>query len=192
MTPAAKAAFGSAAAVALAAGIFAAAAEFAQRPAPGAYAAPGLAAMTPEAAGEADSPLVPSLLLGVYAAFGQAGEDAVYDALARVAEGEALEELYLERMGAMAGGGLVDGAQEVHDIRMVRRETRRAGDTLEVEAVWDVVGSLAHEDHVHMLGSRYTGALTIAPRAGAWKITDFRLADADRSRAGRQVEAEHR
>jgi hypothetical protein len=192
MTPAARAAIGGAAAMALAAGLFAAAAEFAHRPAPGAYAAPGLAPMTPETAADPDSPLVPSLLFGVYAAFGAPGEDAVYDALAQVAGGEALETLYLERMGAMAGGGLVDGAQEVHDVWMVRSETRRDGETLQVDAVWDVIGRLAHEDHVHTLGSRYRGALTIAPREGAWKITDFVLADADRSRAGRQLETEHR
>jgi hypothetical protein len=192
VTPAARTALAAAVAVALAAGIFAVAAEFARRPAPGTYAAPGLPPMSVEEALAPDSALVPALLVGVYAAFAEAGEDAVYDALAEVADGAALEALYLERMGAMAGGGLVEATQSVHDIRMVRSETGRDGGALQVEAVWDVVGSLAHEEHVHMLGSRYRGTLTIAPRAQAWKITAFALADADRSRAGQTVEAEHR
>ena len=158
-----------------------------------AYAAPGLAPMTAEdAAAAAGGRLVPALLHGVYSAFAETEEGALYDRLAQVADGPAIEALYLERMGAMAGGGLVDGAQDVHDVWMVRTDLRRAGDTLEVEAVWDVIGRLAHEDHVHTLGSRYRGALTLAPREGAWKITAFALVDADRSRAGQQVAAEHR
>ncbi|MEL7150364.1 MAG: hypothetical protein AAGK71_06505, partial [Pseudomonadota bacterium] len=60
------------------------------------FTAPGLDPLTIEAAREEFWRLTPALLLVVYQAFGETQEDAIYDTLASVTHGEALEYLYLE------------------------------------------------------------------------------------------------
>lgn len=177
--------------LAVAVGIFAASVDFARSPPAGAYVAPGLAAMTPaRAVAEADA-LLSGLLLGVYDAFGQTQEAAIYDGLSRVAGGDALEALYLERAGAMAGGGLAAADQTIHEIRMTRVVPRQESSTVVAEAEWDVVGSVGHEGHSHVRGNRYRAVITLAPTDGAWKITEFTLTDVDRTVAGETVEARH-
>ena len=77
-----------------------------------AFTAPGLEPLT---IGEAQTEfwrLTPALLLVVYEAFGETQEDAIYDTLASVTHGDALEYLYLERVGAMKGGGLDEGRSD--------------------------------------------------------------------------------
>ena len=68
------------------------------------FTAPGLDPMTFADARAEFWRLTPALLLVVYDAFGQTEEDIIYDTLASVTDGDALEYLYLERVGAMAGG----------------------------------------------------------------------------------------
>ncbi|WP_349369110.1 hypothetical protein [Salinarimonas sp.] len=153
--------------------------------------APGLPAMTPEQAAAGAHRLGPALLGGVYEAFGETEEGAIYERLSTVAHGAALEALYLERAGAMAGGGLAASQQEVHLVRMIAVETRRDGDRLIMDAVFDVIGSVGHDDHIHVRGNRYGAALTVAPAGGAWKIAAFALTEVDRSGAGERVEADH-
>jgi len=63
--------------------------------------------------------LTPAPLLVVYDAFSQTEEDTIYDTLARVTHGVALEYLYLERVGAMAGGGLEEADQTIHEIKLL-------------------------------------------------------------------------
>ena len=50
---------------------------------------------------------------------------------ATVAAGPALEQLYLERVGAMAGGGL-NPDQEIHDVSLLGMSARRTGDMVEI------------------------------------------------------------
>ena len=145
--------------------------------------APGLSAPV-DAAGLRDEGYgVTMAVLGdVYAAFAQTGEAAIYDRLAEVAAGDALEALYLERAGALATGGLPD--QLVHELRLTEGTWTIADGAMTVDARWTVLGQVGHAEHTHLRGNAYGAELTLAPAGGAWRLTDFRLTDVDRTGAG--------
>lgn len=149
-----------------------------------AFAAPGLEPLTIEAAREDFWRLTPALLLVVYEGFGETQEDAIYDTLASVTDGAALEYLYLERVGAMAGGGLEEADQTIHEIKLLTTEVARAGAALEIAASWQVIGTVGHSEHLHVRGNTYSAELTVAPVDGAWRITDFELLTVNRDAAG--------
>ena len=128
--------------------------------------------------------LTPALLLVVYEAFGKTEENAIYDTLASVTHGEALEYLYLERVGAMAGGGLEEADQTIHEIKLLNTQVARNAGTLEIDAAWQVIGTVGHAEHLHVRGNTYRAELSVAPIDGAWKITDFDLRSVDRDAAG--------
>ena len=123
-----------------------------------------------------------AVLSAVYAAFAQTGEAAIYDGLAEVAAGDALEALYLERAGALATGGLPD--QLIHELRLTEGAWTLEGGAMTVDARWTVLGQVGHAEHTHMRGNAYGAELVIAPADGAWRLTDFRLTDVDRTGAG--------
>lgn len=133
--------------------------------------------------------LTPALLLVVYDAFGLTQEDAIYDTLAQVTHGEALEYLYLERVGAMAGGGLDEADQTIHEIKLLDTQVARNGATLAIDASWQVIGTVGHAEHLHVRGNTYSADLSVAPVDGAWRITDFNLREVNRDAAGETFEA---
>lgn len=157
-----------------------------QREAPGteAFAAPGLDPMTIEDASEEFWRLTPALLLVVYDAFGKTDEDVIYDTLASVTHGEALEYLYLERVGAMAGGGLEEADQKIHEIKLLNTRAARKGAALAIDASWQVIGTVGHAEHLHVRGNTYSAELSVSPIDGAWRITDFELLEVNRDTAG--------
>ena len=131
-----------------------------------------------------ESPLVlPGILAKVYEAFGETEEAAIYDRLAEVASGPALEQLYLERVGAMAGGGL-NPDQEIHEVSLLGMSARPQGDIVNISAKWRVLGVVGHSEHMHKRGNAYAADLVMASDAGVWKITGFTLTDVDRTDAG--------
>lgn len=156
---------------------------FLRAPASPALPAPGLA--TPVDAdglrGEGYSVTV-AVLGTIYEAFAQTDEAAIYDGLARVAAGDALEALYLERAGALATGGLPD--QVVHELSLTDGTWRMTEGEMAADIRWAVLGQVGHSEHTHMRGNAYGAELTIAPADGAWRLTGFRLTDVDRTGAG--------
>ncbi len=128
--------------------------------------------------------LMPALLLVVYEAFGRTQEDQIYDTLARVTDGDALEYLYLERVGAMAGGGLEEADQTIHEIALLESRVDRDGPVLSIDASWLVIGTVGHAEHLHVRGNTYSAQLTVEPVDDAWKITEFELLDVNRDSAG--------
>ncbi|WP_298838365.1 hypothetical protein [uncultured Roseobacter sp.] len=149
-----------------------------------AFSAPDLEPMTFSRAQEEFWRLTPALLLVVYEAFGETEEDAIYDTLASVTHGEALEYLYLERVGAMKGGGLDETDQTIHEIRLLNTQVARENSALSVGASWQVIGTVGHSEHLHVRGNTYSADLIVAPVAGAWRITGFELLDVNRDTAG--------
>jgi len=148
------------------------------------FTAPGLDPMTIEEARADFWRLTPALLLVVYDAFGQTEENAIYDTLASATGGDALEYLYLERMGAMAGGGLEEADQTIHEIKLLNTEVRRDRAALMIDASWQVVGTVGHAEHMHVRGNTYSADLSVAPVDGAWRITEFELVEVNRDAAG--------
>lgn len=155
-----------------------------------AYSAPGLDPMAAESARDRLFELVPSLLLVVYDGFAKTDEAEIYDTLAQAAGAEALETLYLERAGAMVGGGLTETDQTIHEMRLINATSRRQGETFIVDARWEVIGTVGHSEHMHVRGNTYSADLTIEPVDGAWKITAFDLTDVSRQAAGETFEAD--
>lgn len=149
-----------------------------------AFAAPGLEPMTIEAARADFWKLTPALLLVIYDAFGQTEEGAIYDTLAQVTDGDALEYLYLERVGSIADGGLEEADQKIHEIKLLNTQVAREGGTLGIDASWQVIGTVGHAEHLHVRGNTYRADLTVAPVDGAWRITSFDLLEVNRDAAG--------
>lgn len=148
------------------------------------FLAPGLEPLTISGAQSDFWRLTPALLLEVYKAFGETQEDAIYDTLASVTHGEALEYLYLERVGAMKGGGLDEGDQTIHEIKLLNTQVARAQNELMIDASWQVIGTVGHSEHLHVRGNTYSADLTVSPVEGAWRIIDFELLDVSRDTAG--------
>ena len=155
------------------------------RPGAGArFAAPGLPPMTADEARADFFRLAPALLLVVYDAFGRTGEAEIYDTLAAVSHGDALEQLYLERVGAMKGGGLEEADQTIHEIKLLTSSVSGRGEALAIDASWQVIGTVGHAEHLHVRGNTYSADLSVAPVDGQWKITGFALRDVNRDAAG--------
>ncbi|MEL7345011.1 MAG: hypothetical protein AAFN59_09160, partial [Pseudomonadota bacterium] len=148
------------------------------------FGAPGIEPMSFDQARGEFYRLAPALLLVVYDAFGQTQEDEIYDTLASVADGDALEELYLERAGAMKGGGVEEADQTIHEIKLLASTATSADNTLVIDASWQVIGTVGHAEHLHVRGNTYSADLTVAPMGDAWKITAFELTEVNREAAG--------
>lgn len=154
-----------------------------------AFTAPGLDPLTVENAQQDFWRLTPALLLVVYEAFGESQEDTIYDTLASVTHGDALEYLYLQRVGSMKGGGLDEVDQTIHEIKLLNTEVAREDETLVIDASWQVIGTVGHSEHLHVRGNTYSADLTVSPVEGAWRITDFELLDVNRDTAGEMFPA---
>jgi len=152
------------------------------------HAAPGLE--TPATAAEVSAEgfrVVPEVLRVVYEAFGETGEAEVYDRLAEVAAEDALEALYLERIGALAEDGL-EPDQQIHEMELIALSSRPGRDAVEMAARWRVLGTVGHAEHLHVRGNAYAADLTLEPVEGAWRLTGFALTDVDRTGAGTLTE----
>ncbi|MEM6593759.1 MAG: hypothetical protein AAF672_03145 [Pseudomonadota bacterium] len=148
------------------------------------FSAPGLDPLTMREAQSEFWRLTPALLLVVYEAFGETSETAIYDTLADVTHGDALEYLYLERVGAMKGGGLDEADQTIHEIKLLNTQVARDNAALAIDASWQVIGTVGHSEHLHVRGNTYSADLIVAPIEGAWRITDFELREVSREDAG--------
>ena len=164
--------------------------EVARIPSGNEHAVPGLEFMDARTAALEGHRVAPVLLMAVYDAFGREGEAEIYDTLATVAAGEALEALYLERAGVLAGGGLAASDQTVHEMRLTELASRSRGEAVAMEARWQVIGRVGHTGHEHVRGNAYAARLTLRPAEEAWHITEFELLDVDRALAGIPAEAD--
>lgn len=184
MTPTGRRIAITAAALAVAGGVAAILLDARDGGAGAAHAAPGLDAPATAADVSADGfRVVPEVLRVVYEAFGETGEAEIYDRLAEVAAADALEALYLERIGALAEDGL-EPDQQIHEMELIALSSRPGRDTVEMAARWRVLGTVGHAEHLHVRGNAYAADLTLEPVEGAWRLTGFALTDVDRTGAG--------
>ncbi len=154
------------------------------------YATPGFGRLNANQLSRDAYQVAPEMLAIIYRAFGETDEGVIYDSLAEVAAGPALEALYLERLGAMVGGGLDQSNQQLHEMELINLSSRGSGTTVRWGAKWRVVGTVGHATHLHVRGNTYAANLTLEPVDGAWRMTAFDLTDVDRSDAGTLVAAQ--
>lgn len=127
--------------------------------------------------------VVPAMLSVVYEAFAETDEAEIYDSLAEVSAGGALEQLYLERVGAMAGGGL-EPDQKIHEMELISLTAKADREAVRIDAKWRVLGMVGHAEHMHVRGNAYSAGLLLEPVEGVWRLTGFELRDVDRTDAG--------
>lgn len=154
------------------------------------YATPGFGKMNANQLSRDAYQVAPEMLAVIYRAFGETEEGAIYDSLAEVAAGPALEALYLERLGSMVGGGLDQSDQQLHAMELINLSSRGSGTKVRWDAEWRVVGTVGHATHLHVRGNTYAADLTLEPVDGAWRMIAFELTDVDRSDAGTLVAAQ--
>lgn len=143
---------------------------------------------TLEAAAAQSEALLGLALEQVYRAFGETGETAIYDALARVAAEDALEALYLQRRDALVNAAFDGGAQRVDHVDVLASEATVEGDRVAINGRWRVIGAVGHEDHQHIRGAAYTARLSFAQRPEGWRMVAFDLRDIDREAIGAPVD----
>jgi hypothetical protein len=125
----------------------------------------------------------------VYLAYEKSEETAIYNELAKVAAGDALTELYLQKRQSIVDNGLDGATQKIHRLDLVDASAKRDGAGLEVLASWQVIGTVGHQAHTHVRGNAYSADLAMLPIDGAWRITGFTLRDIDPSLAGSIVDS---
>ena len=112
----------------------------------------------------------------IYRAFDYTEESDVYDALARSVEGELLDGLYTEIYGSLVlaeAGGAVSRVQSVDLLETEVRLLDHATDgrrRFEVEALWQVEGSVFHWGHAHSRTNEYRARYSVRAGAEGWRI----------------------
>jgi hypothetical protein len=125
--------------------------------------------------------LVSGLLHNVYRAFDYRAEEQIYDVLARSAEGELLERLYLETRRGLELANQGGARAKVKQIELIDLETEagEAGGFL-ARATWKVAGSVGHWGHIHQRVNQYRAELSVAPLDGLWKLVDIEILEEER------------
>jgi hypothetical protein len=181
-----RAAADVAAACALAAGLFVMAMAFIE-PREDASAVAG-SQRTLAAAAEDPFALLGLALEQVYRAFGETEEKAIYDALAQVAAGEALETLYLQKRDALVNAAFDGGSQRVDHIDVTSADAAVMGERLSIDGRWRVIGAVGHADHQHIRGAAYVAQVDFALRPEGWRMVGFALRDIDREAVGQPLD----
>ncbi|MHA7879915.1 MAG: hypothetical protein ACX931_09000 [Saccharospirillum sp.] len=121
------------------------------------------------------------ILEQVYLAFGEETEEAIYDALADVAEGEVLTELYLQRRQSLVSRNFTDDTTAIHGVELLFLDLNHQGNRWQARARWQVIGSVGHEEHEHLRGNTYEADLTLQRGDAGMKIKAFELLDVVRN-----------
>jgi hypothetical protein len=100
---------------------------------------------------------------------------AIYDALARSADGDVLTNVYLQTRQSLELKNQGGARAKVQEIEMLA--TEQSG--LEGEAgfvatcSWKVSGSVLHWGHVHRRANQYYARFAVKAVDGMWKISDL-------------------
>jgi hypothetical protein len=119
---------------------------------------------------------------GIYRAFAQREEGAVYDSLADSVAGELLDQIYqqvYESLIAREHGDVVSEIIGVDTVEAVVTESARIdprhGPTFQVRAVWEVNSVAEHEQHRHLRSNQYEALYRVAHRPEGWRIVEDRI-----------------
>lgn len=118
----------------------------------------------------------------IYRAFDYNDESDIYDALARSATGELLDDLYnqiYQSLIMQEEGGAVSRVQEV---RVMNLEVNNIGllppqqqPGFHVVARWQVDGAVFHWGHSHERTNEYLARYTVAEEAAGWRIAESQI-----------------
>lgn len=122
-------------------------------------------------------------LATLYAAYAETEEAAIYDGVAAAAEEPLAAALYLERRGALVADDV--GETRFLGVRVEAFELAAppTPDRIEAVATWLAAAELAHFGHVHERVGRFSAEVTLRRRADGWRLTRFRLRDAESAAA---------
>ena len=128
---------------------------------------------------EARAAFVP-LHANIYRAFDFERESDVYDALARSVDGELLDELYNEVYRSLKNqeaGGAVSRVQAVHLLEAEVSEAAAIDDrpSFDVEALWQVEGSVYHWGHAHTRTNEYRALYGLRASEAGWRIASSQV-----------------
>ena len=124
--------------------------------------------------------LLEHILGRLYLAFGENDEGALYDALATVASGPLLDDLYLQKRAALTQGPGAASGQQLHGLELLQVAGAERDGGFDFDAKWQVIGAIEHGDHVHVRGNAYSARLRVEPEGSAWRLVAFDLLDIER------------
>jgi hypothetical protein len=125
--------------------------------------------------------VVGALLHNVYRAFDYRDEEQIYDVLAHSADGDLLEQIYLETRRGLVLASQGGARAKVKAIELAELQAEPADDGAFVaDITWNVAGSVGHWGHVHQRRNRVRAELLIAPIDGSWKLIEMKVLEEER------------
>ena len=114
-----------------------------------------------------------AMLKNVYRAFDYKQDEQVYDALARSASGNFLEDLYLQIKKGLVVQDQGGARSHVREVRWVSGESVLS-DTVEsifeLDIRWEVTGTVEHWGHIHTRQNAYDAVIQVIAEDGQWKM----------------------
>jgi hypothetical protein len=130
---------------------------------------------------ERSAEITGGLLHNVYRAFDFRDEQTIYDLLAKSAEGDLLERIYLETRRGLELQSQGGARARVETVELLDLEAEpAAGGGFNAIASWKVTGKVGHWGHLHQRRNRYRARLRVAPVEGAWKLTGMEILEEER------------
>ena len=125
--------------------------------------------------------VISGLLHNVYRAFDFREEGRIYDVLARSADGDLLEQIFLETRRGLELQSQGGARAKVKQVELVDLAIESVdGGAFSAAVTWNVAGSVGHWGHVHERRNRYRAELDVAPVDGAWKLVRVEVLEEER------------
>ncbi len=90
------------------------------------------------------------------------------------------EEMFFELEKSLRMAEQGGSVMQVHSTDVTAIKFRRLGETLELQATWDLVGSVQHWGHLHTRRDTFTGVIKLSGLRGQWGIESFVTTDQKR------------
>jgi len=125
--------------------------------------------------------LVAAVLQNVYQAFDYRAEGDIYDALARVVDGDLRDRIYLETQQSLLLANQGGARAKVKDVELTSVTMEYDGGAeWEALAEWTIRASVGHWGHVHQRNNRYRARLKLGVVDDQWKLLDAEVLEEER------------
>ena len=126
--------------------------------------------------------LFESLHQGIYRAFAQREEGAIYDSLSDSVSGDLLDQIYQQVYDSLVAREHGDVVSEIISVDTVEveitepaRDDSENGPTFTVRAIWEVNSVAEHEAHRHLRSNQYEGLYRVSYLPQGWRIVADRI-----------------